>query len=423
VNLVPPSEKQARILWASLTALGLAVLLGLAGLVAWGIVAAFQVMSSVLIPLGVAGIIACLLNPLVDRLEARGQPRARAILCVFALAALTVATLIGSVVPQIVTETRQLAERIPSYSDRLQLRVREWMTHPPSRLWTWFRTSPPAPGSLSGSVASNAPPEIAGTNAITSPATTPGGRAAWIEFLDPTTLKSVTSWLASALPKVGTWLLNQVTRAASWFGLLVGLVLVPVYAFYFLLEQRRIEQNWTDYLPVTDSRTKDELIFILSSVNECLVAFFRGQVLVAICDGILYTIGFLCVGVPYAFLLGALATVLTMIPFLGAIVICLTALVISLVQFADWLHPVLVLGVFGVVQLAEGLVISPRIMGNRVGLHPLTIIIAVMVGTSLMGSILGGILAIPLTAALRALMFRYVWKVRAPKRFAERGVS
>jgi predicted PurR-regulated permease PerM len=74
------------------------------------------------------------------------------------------------------------------------------------------------------------------------------------------------------------------------------------------------------------------------------------------------------------------------------------------------LHPVLVLAVFALVQLIEGLVISPKIMGDRVGLHPLTIIIAVMVGTTLMGGIIGGILAIPLTAALRVLMFRYVWK-------------
>jgi predicted PurR-regulated permease PerM len=101
-----------------------------------------------------------------------------------------------------------------------------------------------------------------------------------------------------------------------------------------------------------------------------------------------------------------------MVPFLGAMIICLTALVISFVQFGDWTHPALVLAVFGVVQMLEGLVISPRIMGSRVGLHPLTIIIAVMVGTTVMGGILGGILAIPLTAALRAVMFRYVWNMR-----------
>jgi predicted PurR-regulated permease PerM len=73
----------------------------------------------------------------------------------------------------------------------------------------------------------------------------------------------------------------------------------------------------------------------------------------------------------------------------------------------------LVLIVFGIVQALEGTVISPKIMGDRVGLHPVTIIIAVMAGTTLLGGLLGGILAIPLTAALRVVMFRYVWKRRA----------
>ena len=209
------------------------------------------------------------------------------------------------------------------------------------------------------------------------------------------------------LRRAGVWLFGHV---ASWFGILAGLALIPVYTFYFLLEKRGISSRWTDYLPVSDSAFKTELVFILNSINNYLIAFFRGQVLVAICDGILYGIGFLIIGLPYALLIGASAIVLTIIPFLGAIIICLTALMIALVQFGDWLHPLLVLAVFAVVQTLEGLVISPKIMGGRVGLHPVTIIIAVMAGTTLLGGLLGGILAIPLTAALRVVMFRYVWK-------------
>ena len=155
---------------------------------------------------------------------------------------------------------------------------------------------------------------------------------------------------------------------------------------------------------------------MLRSINGYLIVFFRGQVLVAMCDGALYAIGFLLIGLPYAVLLGVMATVLTMIPFLGAIATCVAALLLALVQYGDWKHPLLVLGVFGVVQTLEGLIISPKILGDRVGLHPLTIIIAVMVGTTLLGGILGGILAIPLTAALRVVMFRYVWKADAATR-------
>jgi predicted PurR-regulated permease PerM len=139
--------------------------------------------------------------------------------------------------------------------------------------------------------------------------------------------------------------------------------------------------------------------------------FFRGQVLVALCDGILYALGFLIIGLPYALLIGLMACVVTIIPFLGAALTCGTALIIAVVQFGDWQHPALVIAVFGVVQFIEGFVLQPKIIGDRVGLHPVMIIIALMVGTTLLGGILGGILAIPLTAALRVLMAHYVWRV------------
>ena len=209
---------------------------------------------------------------------------------------------------------------------------------------------------------------------------------------------------------MSSWLLKRIGKVASGFGLLAGLALIPVYAFYFLLEKRGIESHWREFLPLQDSRAKEEVVFILDAINGYLVAFFRGQVLVALCDAVLYTLGFLIIGVNYALLLGFAAVFLTMIPFLGAIVIGITALTLSFVQYGDWQHPALVLVVFAVVQALEGLFISPRIMGNRVGLHPLAIIIAVMTGTTLLGGILGGVLAIPLAAALRVIMSRYVWK-------------
>ncbi|MBI2926604.1 MAG: AI-2E family transporter [Verrucomicrobia bacterium] len=406
----PPTEKQARILWASLTTLAVAVLIGLVGLLCWGLGWVINRLSSVLLPLAIAGILAYLLDPLVDGLERRGQPRARAILCVFALALVLVAAVLGSVLPHVISETRQLAERIPGYVERTQQRVEDWISNPPAPLQKWLPLRPLVPGGTNAPARSDAPPAPATTNE-TSAASAPADQLpAWLTALDPRTLKSATGWLANVLPKVGSWLLGQATKVASWFGVLAGLALIPVYAFYFLLEKRGISRNWTDYLPVADSAFKDELVFVLRSINDCLIAFFRGQVLVAISDGVCYTIGFFLIGLPYAFLLGAVATVLTMIPFLGAITTCVAALLIALVQFGDWLHPLLVLAVFGVVQTLEGLVISPKIMGDRVGLHPLTIIIALMVGTTMLGGILGGILAIPLTAALRTLMFRYVWR-------------
>jgi predicted PurR-regulated permease PerM len=417
MNFPPPSQRQARLIWLALEGLAIAVLVSLfAGLI-WALGQVIQILAPVLWPLAVAAVLALLLDPVVDALQSRGLPRSRAIVCVFGLALLVVLALFGSIVPQVVKETRELAVSIPAYATRLQHRVQNWLNNPPQLLKKFLQREATPPGT-------NAPVTIQTTNdlgssntvSVTTSTTTVTNTTPSLitDALDKETLQTAGTWLAKTLPKVGSWIFGQVGKMASWFGFFAGLALIPVYTFYFLKEKHGISARWTDYLPVSDSNFKSELVFVLNSINNYLVAFFRGQVLVAICDGILYAIGFLLIGLPYAVLIGAVAIVLTMIPFLGAIVTCVAALLIALVQFGDWLHPFLVLMVFAVVQSLEGLIISPKIMGDRVGLHPVTIIIAVMVGTTLLGGLLGGILAIPLTAALRVVMFRYIWKRSAP---------
>lgn len=418
MSLPPPTPKQAQILWLALTGLAVATIVLLVVALIWGLGEVLHILAPVIWPLAIAGVIAYLLDPVVDYLERRHVPRTRAILVVFAGAVVLMLGIVGSVVPQVVTESRALVNRIPEYTQNIKARVGEWVSNPklpsilnkllPRRPDSMESNAPPA----AALVVTNATTGMVSTNAPPPGSTAPDASVFWSELFGKDSFKSAADWFAKTAPKVGSWAVNQVSRVASFFGLLAGLALVPVYSFYFLLEKRGIESHWTDYLPVTQSGFKDELIFVIKSINEHLVAFFRGQVLVAICDGVCYTVGFLIIGLPYAVLLGVMATFLTMIPFLGAIVTCAAALVIAFVQFGDWQHPGLVLAVFAVVQSLEGFVIQPRIMGERTGLHPLTIIIAVMVGTTVLGGILGGVLAIPLTAAGKVLMLRYVWKKR-----------
>ena len=411
MSLPPPTARQVRLIWLAATGLAIAVLVALVAALVWGLGRAVHLLAPVLWPLAVAGIVAYLLDPIVDVIERRGLSRPKAIVCVFGIAVLVVGGFFASIVPPIVIETRQLAEGIPEYANRLERKVETWLNNPPKWARKLLEKETSGSTNTSNPAATNEGPQIVATttNEVSS-VTTTNTPSLLTGPLDRKTLQSATTWLAKVLPEIGSWLFGQVGRVASWFGVLAGLALIPVYSFYFLLEKRRISSRWTDYLPVSDSAFKQELVFILNSINNYLIAFFRGQVLVAICDGILYGIGFLSIGLPYAALIGVAAMVLTMIPFLGAIIVCIAALVIAAVQFGDWLHPMLVLIVFAIVQTLEGLVISPKIMRGRVGLHPLTIIIAVMTGTTLLGGLLGGILAIPVTAALRVLMFRYVWK-------------
>jgi predicted PurR-regulated permease PerM len=369
-------------MWFALTGLAMATVIALIVAAIWGLGRVLNLLSPVLWPLAVAAVVACLLSPVVDYLEGKKIPRSRAILLVFVMAFALVLGVLASVIPQVVLETEELASNVPEYAQRLQSHINAFLAQPPE----FLRHFLPPP---------QTPPTANAAGNPNNPA-----------------LASATTWLTGSLPEMSSWLLSRIVQVASGFGLLAGLALIPVYAFHFLLQKRGIESHWREYLPLRDSRAKEELVFVLESIRQYLVAYFRGQVLVAICDAVLYTAGFLAVGVNYAFLLGFAAVLLTMIPFLGALVIGITALTLAFVQYGDWQHPALVLAVVAVVQTLEGLVISPKIMGNRVGLPPLAIIIAVMAGTTLLGGILGGILAIPLAAALRVIMFRYVWKKR-----------
>jgi predicted PurR-regulated permease PerM len=362
-----PTPRQASIIWGALTALSIALVLGLIGVLLLAGGWLVQRLSPVLWPLAVAAILAYLLDPVVDFLEKRKVPRPAGILLVFLLAILLVALALYTIIPILLIELGELRRTYPEHLERMWDRWREWV------------------------------------------AASPLAEHAQMVRLEEWR-ESIQDWLMKTAPAVSGFLLAQLTRLAAWAGVIIGLALVPIYTFYFLLEKRGISRNWTDYLPVRESQVKEETIFILRAINDYLILFFRGQVLVAMCVGLLLTIGFWAVGLNYAFLLGAFAGVMSIVPFLGVVLSLLPALILAAVQFGDWLHPLLVLGIFVAVQTVESLFISPKIMGDRVGLHPLTIIIALMAGTALLGGIIGGILAIPLTASLRVLMYRYVWK-------------
>jgi predicted PurR-regulated permease PerM len=366
MSFPPPTDKQARVLWNSLTALAVAILLGLIGLLFWGFALVVNRLSGVLLPLAVGGILAYLLDPVVDFLERRKVPRRRAIALVFLIALAMLLLLLGTVLPRLIFEVGELAEKIPDYASQVQGRLTEWLKKSPKGIkaqYFWATYGP-----------------------------------------------SIQPWLAEKLPTISAWVLSQMGKFVSWAWLVLGFFLVPVYAFYFLLEKKGITQSWKDYLPLHQSRWKEELVFVLSSVNDSLIVFFRGQVLVALCVGALMAVGLSLVGLNYALLLGVAAGFLGIVPYLGVISTIIPSVILAVIQFGDWKHPLLVVLVFILVQTAEGWIISPRIIGGRVGLHPLTIIVAVMVGTTLLGGIAGAVLAIPLTAALRTLMFRYVWK-------------
>lgn len=368
MNFPPPSEKQAQVIWFSATILAVAVVLGALGATFWALGFLLNKLASLILPLAIAGIIACLLDPVVDLFEQKMKiPRNRAILLVFFIGIAIAVLMLGTVLPELVVQTNKLVNNLPEYSDKFRERFSNWLADSPL-----------------------------GQKA----------KVAWDEEVGA----KVQQALKDTVPLISDWLLAHVGSFAVFMSYAVGLALVPVYLFYFLLEKSGIQSNWSDYLPIRESAAKKELVFVLSSINDCIIVFFRGQILVSICSGTLLGLGLLLCGIDYAVLLGAVAAVICILPYIGSIITFVLAAILAAVQYGDTNHFLAVAGVFVFVQVAEGLGYSPRILGNRVGLHPLSIIICVMVGTKLLGGILGGLLAIPITAALRTIMFRYVWK-------------
>jgi len=378
-----PSDKQAKVLWFSLTVLAIAVFLALLALMLYGVGWMLDRLTPVLLPLAIAGILAFLLNPLVDFFEPkmsarvsflfskiRNPKRVKAILLVLMIGFCIITALTLVTLTTVVPEMLKLAEE--TKVEYVQQNIRNWATENKGTDW---------------------------------------GKLMMLGKLETIDLSALMTAGEQQLTRFSE---KGVSEAIALIGLLAGLALVPVYVFYFLLEARTIEMKWSDYLPLKESRFKEEAVFVLSSFNDCLVVFFRGQVLVAFCVGVCLAIGFSIIGLPYAILIGLAAGLLGIIPYFGVIASTIPVLLLSLVYGDKMIvdgagAPVLALFVCALVLFLEKTVIQPKIIGERVGMHPVAVIISVLMGATLVGGVIGGLLAIPVAMALRTVLFRYVW--------------
>jgi predicted PurR-regulated permease PerM len=197
-------------------------------------------------------------------------------------------------------------------------------------------------------------------------------------------------------------------RALSWggvllrgIGALVPWAVMPVYFAFFLLMDWKIDRPLEELLPFLKAETRKDVVYLVRQFVDIIVAFFRGQLLVALLQGLLFAAGFSIIGLRYGFVLGLLLGFLNIIPYLGSMIGLGIGLPLSYFQQGGGWHLVgLVLLVFTVVQLIESYVLTPRIMGDRTGLHPMAIIVAIFFWGAALDGILGMVLAIPLTAFL-----------------------
>jgi predicted PurR-regulated permease PerM len=228
-------------------------------------------------------------------------------------------------------------------------------------------------------------------------------------------LPNLESQLPNLIEKIWAVIKKSIGGFLGVTGFLLSLILVPIYLFFLLKQRPAIQRRWKEYLPLRNSPLKDEVADVLLQINSYIIAYFRGQLLVCLVDGILIgtTLTFLPPpGLNFAVLIGCLVAILTMIPYIGIIICWIPAVLIAVAQWGDFTHPLLVTLIFIVVQNLEGLFYAPRIVGNSVGLHPMTVIVSIFVWGLLIGGLLGPILAVPLTATIKVLLARYVWGER-----------
>jgi predicted PurR-regulated permease PerM len=248
----------------------------------------------------------------------------------------------------------------------------------------------------------------------------PANSALDIDFKTLLTGDWVKTTLPSVLRSIGNFIGSSVGGFLGAFGLMLSFIIVPLYLYYFLIESAKIKEQWSDYLPLRASAFKDEVVACLTEINSYLVAFFRGQLFVSVINGLATGIGLMVVGLDFGLLIGLALCIAGIIPYLGIALCWVPAVVIGAVQGGSalipgdpwWALPLAVTVVFAVVQQIDGLFITPKVVGEAVGLHPMTVIASVLVWGLLLGGLLGAILAVPMTASVKVLFQRYIWRAR-----------
>ena len=440
-----PTAWQRKTMWAAPTALFVVFLIVIVGAAIWTGANIISFLQPILIPVAIAIILTYLLDPLVTKMCRGGLSRTKAVAFLFAVAFVALGGLIGWLVPTISIQSANFAKEVPAYTERARDRIvdliyrfdqtfgflgggREKSASSSFTNWLIGPVSPtptphpqPTPSATASPNAVTPPQTIApATETIApNPSKLTGAERQRIQAYVEKQIPNLQRALPTLMEKLWGILKKSIGGFLGITGFLLSLILVPIYLFFLLNEKPRIEKRWKDYLPLRASPLKDEVAEVLSEINKYVTAYFRGQLLVCLVDGILIGTALTLFGLNFAPLIGVIVVVLTMVPYIGIVVCWVPAVLIAAFQWGDWWHPIGVTVIFILVQNLEGIFYAPRIVGNYVGLHPMTVIVSIFVWGLIIGGVLGPLLAVPLTATIKVLLTRYVWGPRLRKRVME----
>lgn len=323
--------------------------LALLGALAVGCALAAFHLRTVLAPFFLAGVLAYLLHPAVTSLETRSVPRGVGILILYLAVGVVLWGVGKLVLPDLTREIHELAQSLPQQTERFQGLTR--------------RT-------------------VEDVRNIQLPAT--------LEDVLSTLLRRAEELLEAFAVRVGELLFGFMSGVLS-------LVLSPILAFYLLRDWSLIRDGFLDALPAP---WRVHALRLGERINHLLHGYIRGQLLVSALVGAMAAIALIVLDIPYALMIGLLAGLLDIIPYFGPVLGTLPAAALGLMESPQ--RALYVVLAFAAIQQLESGVLSPKIVGGSVGLHPLTVIAVVLVGAEVFG-ILGMLVSVPLTATLKVL--------------------
>ncbi|MBR7110073.1 MAG: AI-2E family transporter [Akkermansia sp.] len=401
-----PTPLQQRVMWSALTLLSLAFIVVLACASAYGLVQLFVALEAVLLPVLVAGILAYLLNPVVKWLQRYVVRRIWAVLVVMLAAFGLMTSLFLCIVPPLVKQSNELydnkeyiASNIITSTKKL-LQEDRYVQHVVDMLYQKAvkedaENNPVAEPPRTDSVT------VTAEQTVTASATAPDYE---------TKLQVIFTHHSGYLVQKGVEWLTAGGRFL--FGLtyvFIGIIVIPVFLFYFLLETEPIAKNWDKILPLRNSYLKDEIVATLSEINQNVVAFVRGQMLVSLIDAFILGIALSCLGLPYALTIAAAVAILGIIPYIGMISTGVPAMLVAGFTWHDFGMVVAVAAILLSVRQLDGWLLQPKIVGKNMKMHDMTVMFSVLFWSLVFGGVFGALIAVPLTAAIKVIFKRYVW--------------
>jgi len=321
---------------------------------------ALYVSKSVLIPVLLALIFAYAFDPVVDGLEKRNCPRFVSIWLIFSLLLITFILVLIFGIPMLQDQSIRAFQKFPAYLEQLQRDVL---------------------------------PALDNEFGIRLPKT--------IDETFDTVLPQLKKEAPLIFKPVTSFVLSFFTNTVGMLAAVANLMIVPIIFYYLLRDFDVMKTQISAYVPF---RHRTRFHQIVKEIDRMLSGFLRGQLWIILLLGIVYGLGLSLIGVDFSVLLGMVAAIGEIVPYIGFSVGLLLSLSIAALQFQDFIHPLFVLLLFGGVQAIQGIVIAPWVMGKQVGLHPLAIILAVYIGGDLFGFI-GVLLAVP-GAAIVIVLFK-----------------